>query len=173
MTDSSSVTFSNRVEFILGPGESFSINPREYLDFDNDSSPEDNLILANFELTTGDIVRLHGDHIFVRDFFELRNFLVNAETAEIGATIRFASEDQIVALDITRQETTLRLSGQNPTDDVSYSQYSDFQSSLEKQFMTRVLFHCNFPLGKVSAVVDQMNQILQAIDYQGPSENPG
>ena len=173
MTDSSSEIFSNRVEFILGPGESFSIIPLEYLDFDNHHPVEENLIMAYFELSTGDMVRKSCDYIFVRDFFELRTFLVNAETAEIGTAMRFATEELNLALSITCQETTLRISGENPTDEVAWSYHSDFQSSLEKQFMTRVLFYCNFPLEKVSAVVDQMNQILQAIDYQGPSENPG
>ncbi|MCA9178554.1 MAG: hypothetical protein KDB14_29035 [Planctomycetales bacterium] len=164
--------FANPVVFALNSGESFSIIPGRYLDFNSADAPASNLIAADFELTSGDVSRIVGDYIVFNEFVELREFLTRAETAKIGEAVRFTSKEKVVALTLTRQEATLRIAGQFPTDESPWVHYSDFQSELEKRFETQVSFYCNFPFDKTPAVVDQMDKILQAIDYPGQQEAP-
>lgn len=155
------------VKFGLDSGEYFSIVPRQYLDFNHDDAPASNLISAEFELTSEEISRRVGDCIYVNAFVELRNFLANANTAKIGENLDFSSEEKVVAMRFIRQEETLRISGQTPTDEYPSVYYSGFQDKLKTKFETQVHFYCNFPLHKVLEVVDQMDRILQIIGNQG------
>ena len=86
---------TNPVVFALNPGESFSIIPGRYLDFNNDDAAASNLIAADFELISGDVSRKVGDYIALNEFVALRNFLTRAHTAKIGETMRFNSEEKL------------------------------------------------------------------------------
>lgn len=168
MVEPNSKIFPDSVVFALSAGERFSIIPEHYLDFGKADATASNLVMADFELVSGDISRKVGDGVFVNAIVELRDFLAGAESAKIGETLEFTSEEKVVAMRFTRQDATLRISGKTPTDEYPSACYSDFQSRLEREFETQVTFYCNFPIDKIPAVVEQLNSILQVIEYEGP-----
>lgn len=158
MIESNSQMFENCVvRFALDSDESFMIVPEAYLDFGYD-----NLIMAAFELVSNISCKAY-DCIYEDAFVALRDFLANAETAKIGQNLEFNSEEEIVVMTFTRQETTIRVSGRVPNDGYLEAMYKDSQSILERQFHTQTVFYCNFPLKSIPVVVDEMSRVIQVI----------
>lgn len=160
MTEPNSKMFANCVvRFALDSDETFSIVPYQYLDYGND-----NLIMAVFELVSRDISRKAYDCIYEDAFVALRDFLANAGKARIGHNLELNSEEEIVVMSFTRQETTMRISGRVPKDGYFEAMNKDSQSILERQFHTQAVFYCNFPLRNIPVVVDEMSRIIQVIE---------
>lgn len=166
MSDADSNMFADcTVRFRLQQGECFSINPDLYLDFDKEGTPLENLVRADFQLTSEILSHGATDHIYVRSLVELRKFLTDINTMDAGAMFEFMSEERMVSLTFTRQDSTLRISGQIPNEGYPAMMYSDFESRLEKEFEIQFSFYCNFPLINVSEVVEQITRVLRIIDY--------
>lgn len=169
MDDSTANLFSDCiVSFELAANERFSIIPVVYHGYyGDDGALLSNMLGVDFELHTEGFSRQVGDIIFVESFVRVREFLANVKSAKVGESLDFKTKERVVAMSLSRQEATLRIAGQFPTDESPWVHYSDFQSELERRFETQVSFYCNFPFDKTPAVVGQMDKLLQAIDYPG------
>lgn len=152
------------IRFVLEQGECFSILPKLYLKFDEEDTPTSTLLSATFELNTDNFSQQYGDHIYLKSFVALRDYLRNILAAPISDTLEFKSEEGVVAITFTRQNTTLRISGRIPNDGYFEDMYSDSQAMLEKRFTHQIVFYCNFPLENVPKVADEMSHVLQVIE---------
>lgn len=131
---------------------------------DDDGNLLSNMIGVDFELYSANVRRQFGDIIFAESFVAIRNFLADIQNTKIGERFEFKSKEGVIAMSFIRQEATLRIAGKAPTDESPWTSYSDFQTRLEREFETQVSFYCNFPIGKVPTVVNQMDSILNAIN---------
>ena len=152
------------VRFNLEQGECFAIRPNLYLQFNDEDTLTSRLLRAIFELNTDGFSQRFGDHIYLKSFVALRDYLSNVQTAQIGDTLEFKSEEEVVAMTFTRQKTTLRISGRIPNDGYFEAMHGDSQARLEKRFARQLIFYCNFPLRNVPKVVDEMSHILRVIE---------
>ncbi len=161
--DSDGVLQDCKVIFELGEGESLTIHPDLFLKFDDGDSLISNLLRANFELKASDIHRCFTDHLYLNSIVSLRKFLRDIENADIDETLDFNSEEDALTLTFAKQESTVRISGRTPGDDVLQTTINNLYANNEANFFTQVVFYGNFPLTRVSDVVDEISKVLDAV----------
>ncbi|QDT27714.1 hypothetical protein Enr10x_30340 [Gimesia panareensis] len=154
----------SKVIFSISQSDSFTIQPLYYLDFKDDDSPFSKLLRADCELRIGDRINVAGDYFFLQSFIALRDYLARIHWLRNGETLELRTEEDVLVMTFTRQKTIVSVSGRTPDDGYTKMMIRDYEKYLETNIDSQLIFRFNFPLSKVSEVVNQMNSILDVID---------